>query len=264
MLYFGVVENAIDPEDTGRVQVRVLPYYREFAVEDLPWAYVLRSTDLGNTFGRGLNQHNLIEGSQVLVEFLDPNMQQPIVLGIVPRESDFAEMQSYLTHTLKFLNGSEITVDETPDNEYIKITDTKKNYVLLNNDGITIHVGDSSRSIKLESANNINLEAKSDVNIEVGGDTNISTSGDTNISTSGDTNIESSGSVNIESSGSMNIESGGSLDIESSGSANIKSTGTTTVEGSKLTLRNITGLGQLCALPKCLFTGAPHQIPSSD
>ena len=248
MLYFGVVENAIDPENVGRVQVRVYPYYREFAIEDLPWAYVLRSTDLGNTFGRGLNQHNLIEGSQVLVEFLDPNMQQPIVLGIVPRESDFAEMQSYLTHTLKFLNGSEITVDETPEQEYIKIVDTKKNFILLNNEGISIHVGDSTRVIQLESEKDINLEAKSKINLTSSSDTNISSSGKISIKSSGDTEINSSGSLNITSSGSAKINSSGTLELE----------------GVKTTLRNILGAGQLCCLPKCLFTGAQHQIPSSD
>lgn len=240
MLYFGVVENIIDPQNAGRVQVRVFPYYREFAVEDLPWAYTLRSTDFGNTFGRGLNQHNLIEGSQVLVEFLDPNMQQPIVLGIVPRESDFAEMQSYLTHTLKFLNGSEITVDETPDKEYIKILDNNQNYVLMNQNGITLHVGDSSKNIKLESNGNINLQA----------------SGDTTITTTGNTTINSDGSIKIDSKGD--------LDIKSSGSANINATGTATLEGSKTTIRNLLGIGQLCALPKCLFTGSPHQTPNSD
>lgn len=232
MLYFGVVENVIDPENVGRVQVRVFPYYREFSVEDLPWAYVLRSTDLGNTFGRGLNQHNLIEGSQVLVEFLDPNMQQPIVLGIVPRESDFADMQSYLTHTLKFLNGSEITVDETPDKEYIKVLDTNQNYILMNKDGITIHSGKGSQTITLESEGNSKIISKSNTTIE--------TSGNTNITTKGSTTIESSSDINIKSSGN------------------------TTIEAAKLSLKNITGLGQLCSLPACLFTGAKHQTPTSD
>lgn len=241
MLYFGVVENAIDPENVGRVQVRVYPYYREFAVEDLPWAYVLRSTDLGNTFGRGLNQHNLIEGSQVLVEFLDPNMQQPIVLGVVPRESDFADMQSYLTHTLKFLNGSEITVDETPGSEYIKILDVNQNYVLLNTDGITIHSG--------KGGNNIKIESEGDVNITSTASTTITAKSDAKITANGNTELVSKGNTKIESSGSISI----------------KSSGNTTIEASKLSLKNISGAaGQLCSLPACLFTGAKHQSPMSD
>ena len=257
MLYFGVVENAIDPENVGRVQVRVYPYYREFAVEDLPWAYVLRSTDLGNTFGRGLNQHNLIEGSQVLVEFLDPNMQQPIVLGIVPRESDFADMQSYLTHTLKFLNGSEITVDETPGSEYIKILDVNQNYVLLNTEGITIHSG--------TGGNNIKIESEGDVNITSTANTTIDAKGDAKISTSGNTSINSSGDINMSSSGNTTINSTGSMDITSSSTMNLKSTGSATIEASKLSLKNILGTaGQLCSLPACLFTGKPHQSPTSD
>ena len=42
MLYFGVVEDINDPLVSGRVKVRVLPYYKEFSTEDLTWAYVAR------------------------------------------------------------------------------------------------------------------------------------------------------------------------------------------------------------------------------
>lgn len=247
-MYFGIVENIADPVNCGRVQVRVMPHYRSFAVEDLPWAYVLRSTDLGNTFGRGLNQHNLIEGSQVLVEYLDRNMQQPVVLGIVPRESDFAEMQSYLTHTLKFLNGSEITVDETPGEEYIKIVDVNQNYVLLNTEGITIHSGKEGNKIVVESEGDTKITTKNNTTIESGGNTTISTKSDTSIT----------------SNGNIKINSKGNLSIKASGNTDIKSSGETTVEGSKLNLKNILGLSQLCCLKKCLFTGAVHQSPNSD
>lgn len=215
MMYFGIVENIIDPQNAGRVQVRVFPYYREFAVEDLPWAYVLRSTDLGNTGGMGLNMHNLIEGTQVLVDFLDNQMQQPIVLGIVPREKDFADLQSYVKHMIKFTNGTEIIVDETPDKEYIKIIDTKKNYILMNDDGIEIHVG--------EKIDKVSRKTKK-----------------------------------------INIFSKGDVEITSEGDTKINSTGETTIEASKLTLSNITGMNQLCCLKNCLFTGSPHQSPTSD
>lgn len=241
MLYFGIVENAIDPENVGRVQVRVFPYYKDFAVEDLPWAYVVRSTDLGNTFGRGLNQHNLIEGSQVVVEFLDENRQQPIILGVVPRESDFANLQSYTKHVLKFLNGSEIIVDETPGSEYIKILDVNQNYVLFNIDGIIIHSGKAGNNIIIESEGDVNITSKTSTTIEANGDIKISTKGSTS------------------------VEADGNIDINAKGDANIKSNGNATIEATKLSLKNITGaVGQLCSLPACLFTGAKHQSPMSD
>ena len=224
MMYFGIVENVLDPENAGRVQVRIFPYYREFATEDLPWAYVLRSSDLGNTSGVGLNMHNLLVGSQVLVDFLDTKMQQPIVLGIVPRETDFADMQSHVKHILKFINGSEVVVDETPGKEYIKAIDTKKNFILMSDEGIELHVADSSRKITIYSE----------------GDIDITTKGDTNISTTGSTNIESQGDMTIKSSGN------------------------TSIEAEKLKLKNINGMNQLCCLKNCLFTGSPHQSPTSD
>lgn len=240
MLYFGIVENILDPEKAGRVQVRVFPYYQDFSTEDLPWAYVLRSTDLGNTYGRGLNQHNLIDGSQVIVEFLDPDFQQPLVLGIVPRKTDYADMESYVTHTLKFLNGSEITVDETPGKEYIKILDVNQNFVLLSTDGITIHSGKAGNNIVIESE------------------------GDTNITTKTNTTIDASGDVKLSAKSNIDVKASGNMTIKSSGETSIKADGNATIEGSKLSLKNILGKNQLCSLPACLFTGTMHQSPNSD
>ncbi len=256
MIYFGIVENINDPLNAGRVQVRVYPFYRDFAKDDLPWAYVERSTDLGQTGGRGLNMHNLMEGTQVTVEFLDKQMQQPIVRGIIPREADFANMQSFVVHTIKFLNGSEITVDETPGAEYIKVIDPNKNYILLSVEGITIHVGDEKRKIQVECEGKTNIISK--------GDITINTESNATIKSKGDMNIESSGKMSVKSEGDMNIESSGNLDVKASGNANIKSSGQTTVEGTKLNLKNILGKNQLCSLPLCLFTGKPHISPNSD
>jgi hypothetical protein len=232
MIYYGIVENINDPLNAGRVQVRVYPFYRELDIKDLPWAIVERSTDLGQTSGRGLNQHNLMEGTQVTVEFLDQQMQQPIVRGIVPRESDFANMQSFTTHTIKFLNGSEITVDETPGMEMIKVIDPNKNFILLNTSGITIHVGDPSKKIQIESEGQVNMTSTSN--------------------------------MTITSSGNMKIDSSGNLDIKASGNTNLKSTGETTIDAAKLNLKNILGTSQLCSLPVCLFTGTKHQSPNSN
>lgn len=264
MIYFGIVENVNDPLNAGRVQVRVYPFYRDFSVADLPWAYVERSTDLGQTSGRGLNMHNLMEGTQVTVEFLDKQMQQPIVRGIIPRESDFDNMQSFVVHRIKFLNGSEIIVDETPDAEAIKVIDPNKNYILMDTSGITIHVGDEKRNIVIESAGKINVTADNDITVNTKKNASIKSEGDTKIESAGKMEIKSEGDMNIQSSGNMTIESSGSLDVKSSGSATVKSTGTLTLEGTKTTIRNILGMNQLCSLPVCLFTGKPHQAPSSD
>ena len=248
MIYFGVVENVKDPLNSGRVQVRVYPFYKDFATKDLPWAYVERSTDLGQTRGRGLNQHNLIEGSQVTVEFLDDQMQQPIVRGVVPRESDFENLQSFVVHTIKFLNGSEITVDETPGAEYVKVIDPNRNFILMSTTGITIHVGDAAKKIQIEGAGIVNVTA----------------GGDLNVSTSANATVKSSGNLSVSTSGNTTISTEGDTKITTSGNTDIKSSGQTTVEGSKLNLKNILGKNQLCALPACLFTGTPHISPNSD
>lgn len=248
MIYFGTVENIDDPLDSGRVQVRVFPFYRDFNTKDLPWAFVERSTDFGPTNGRGINQHNLIEGTQVTVEFLDDQLQQPLVRGILPRSDDFGDNPSVLTHELKFLNGAKITVNETPDDPYIEVLDTQKNVIRMDNTGITIHVGDSTHKVNVESSGDIKLEATGSIYTKSGQNTSITATGETS----------------IDSTGNLSIKSSGETSIESSGNTNIKSSGETTIEGSKLNLKNILGKNQLCALPACLFTGTPHIQPNSD
>ena len=43
--FLGIVEDIMDPLEMGRVRVRVFgmhsPYYKDIAVEDLPWAQVM-------------------------------------------------------------------------------------------------------------------------------------------------------------------------------------------------------------------------------
>lgn len=256
MIYFGIVENIQDPLKSGRVQVRVYPFYKDFAVKDLPWAYVERSTDFGPTAGRGINQHNLVIGSQVTVEFLDLQLQQPIVRGVLPRTDDFNEETSFTEHTMSFINGTKITVNEDPEDPYIRIIDTEKNVIEMNTQGIIIHVGDSKKVINLESEGDVNIISGNSVNVKDGKDLKIEVSGDSSITTKGDTKISTSGKTDIESKGETNINSSASM--------NIKSSGELTIEGSKVNLKNILGKNQLCGIPACLFTGAPHIQPNSD
>ena len=84
--YYGVIESRSDPKELGRVRVRVLGIHTEDKVllptSDLPWATVL-SHD-GSNSGLGTTPSFFVEGTWVLVDFFDDDMQEPYVLGGIP------------------------------------------------------------------------------------------------------------------------------------------------------------------------------------
>ena len=84
--YYGVVESRSDPKQLGRVRVRVLGIHTEDKVQlptaDLPWATVL-SHD-GSNSGLGTTPSFYVEGTWVLVDFFDEDMQEPYVIGGIP------------------------------------------------------------------------------------------------------------------------------------------------------------------------------------
>lgn len=95
IFYNAVVENNIDPLKLYRVQIRILGIHTEnksdetlesyIPVVDLPWAPVLTS-------GSGMDGQGdfvpITKGTTVIVSFLDPEKQRPIIIGTLPRHVD--------------------------------------------------------------------------------------------------------------------------------------------------------------------------------
>ena len=84
-LYTGCVENRNDPLKLGRCQVRIVGLHTESKVtlptEDLPWAYPMQPITSAGTSGVGSAPLGPVEGSWVLVVFMDPDQQFPMMLG---------------------------------------------------------------------------------------------------------------------------------------------------------------------------------------
>jgi hypothetical protein len=95
-LYYGVVENNIDEEMLGRVQVRIVGKHTEnrtdptlpdyMPVTDLPWAQTLQS---GTVMSNESSQFSVPKnGSVVVLSYIDDEEQFPIILGSVPKIPD--------------------------------------------------------------------------------------------------------------------------------------------------------------------------------
>jgi GH24 family phage-related lysozyme (muramidase) len=88
MIYNGVVESIFDPLECGRVKVRIFGLHTDdknlIPTEDLPWAQVLKPTDSASISGIGTSGSGMVQGSWVVVDFLDEDKQYPIVMGTIP------------------------------------------------------------------------------------------------------------------------------------------------------------------------------------
>lgn len=93
--YLGVVEDRMDPLKLGRVRVRILGLHTHektlLPTADLPWALKVQPTTSGAMSGIGHSPVGLMEGTWVLVQFIDPDKQVPFVMGAIggiPQETN--------------------------------------------------------------------------------------------------------------------------------------------------------------------------------
>ena len=86
-VYFGVVENRSDPLELGRCQVRVVGLHTHdkslLPTSDLPWCASLQPTTSAAMNDIGHAPLGPVEGTSVVVTYLDDSMQQGLIMGAV-------------------------------------------------------------------------------------------------------------------------------------------------------------------------------------
>ena len=86
-VYFGVVENRTDPLQLGRCQVRVVGLHTHdknlLPTADLPWCAIMQPTVSAAMNGIGYSIVGPVEGTSVVVTYLDDSHQQGLILGSV-------------------------------------------------------------------------------------------------------------------------------------------------------------------------------------
>jgi hypothetical protein len=83
--YTGCVEDRNDPLKLGRCQVRIVGLHTEdktrLPTKDLPWAFPVSPITSAGVSGIGSTPIGPVEGSWVLIMFMDPDQQLPIMMG---------------------------------------------------------------------------------------------------------------------------------------------------------------------------------------
>jgi hypothetical protein len=94
--FTGVVEDINDPEELGRVKVRIFGYHTaekiDIKTEDLPWATCMSSIDSAAMTQIGRSNTGLLHGSWVVGFFRDGvKAQDPLIMGTIASQSTYPE-----------------------------------------------------------------------------------------------------------------------------------------------------------------------------
>jgi len=164
MFYRAVVENNIDPEKYGRVQVRVFGIHDDgsaVSASALPWAEVSGGTDFGLSNGVGVTSVLRI-GTVVWVFFNNDDYNFPVVFAVVKGASDISSEAkgSYSnTQTIKTASGHIIELGDAGGSEKIEIKHSSGSKITFQPDG----------SILIESVANMTHNVTGNYNIKADG-----------------------------------------------------------------------------------------------
>jgi hypothetical protein len=134
-LYTGCVEDRNDPLKLGRCKVRIVGLHTESKVtlptDDLPWAYPISPITSAGTSGIGTAPLGPVEGTWVLITFMDPDEQMPMMLGTM--------IGAY--QTPEALKTGQFTIDEADAAGNVDLTGSKS--IPQNADGT---IGDAAKA----------------------------------------------------------------------------------------------------------------------
>lgn len=218
-MVIGIVTNVNDPENLGRVKVK-MPWLGEDADTESNWARIVTDSAGANRGIFFLPEVN----DEVLVAFEHGNMNYPMVLGGLwngkdkpPEQSSVAHKGGSTIHRMIVSRlGHRIVFDDSPDKKSILIEDmTKKNSILIDS---------VKNNIDIIADGNLSIKVKGNINIQAGGNIDVKANG--NINTTA-TNIAftANAEFKVDASASLMLKTKGVAELSSSaGMATVKGT----------------------------------------
>lgn len=272
-----IVTSVEDPEELGRVQLRVLPELSEHEESDLPWCFPESSGIHGKSFG--LPQVGQAVSCIVWTKLWCEITYLPMVIR-KPKEHPFQDwmdnQRSLIDDMANDPEEKDLVVEQYSDDfsQYHDVGNSEHGfvhpsgtYVSIDKDGtawmkgvkeLHLHDGDGNFEAVIDfTSGDITLTTKGKQEKTVEGDATQTYKGKWSVSVTGDASIESKGAVNIKATSSCKVEASSEVNIKApqcvidSQILNFKGTksqGTVPPSGS----------GVLCAVPACICSGAPH------
>ena len=127
MFYSGIIEDRNDPIEIGRYRVRIWGVHShdktEVPTEGLPWSNVLQPTTSAAVNGIGVTPRMAV-GTNVLITFLDENMQNPLILGSIGGIG--TESHLYFNGQMVINDNDQFGFTSVSDSDYIGQSDVSK------------------------------------------------------------------------------------------------------------------------------------------
>ena len=272
-----IVTSVEDPEELGRIQLRVLPELSEHEESDLPWCFPESTGIHGKDFG--MPQVGQAVSCIVWTKLWCEITYLPMVIR-KPKEHPFQDwmdnQRSLIDDMANDPEEKDLVVEQYSDDfsQYHDVGNSEHGfvhpsgtYVTIDKDGtafmkgvkeLHVHDGDGNFEAVIDfTSGDVTLTTKGKQEKTVEGDATETIKGKWNISVSGDASIESKGAVNIKATSSCKVEASSEVNIKApqcvidSQILNFKGTksqGTVPPSGS----------GVCCAIPACICSGAPH------
>ena len=215
-VYVGIVTDNKDPDNLGRLKVKIPVLDNENALDWARLAVPMAGKDRGMLFIPEV-------GDEVLVAFQMGDIRQPVIIGSLWNDKQKPPQGKDDKNNIRKIrsrSGHEILFDDSEGKERLAIQ-TKK--------GHKIEIADQKDSILVTEKNgqtSVTITGGSSGTIEIKSGSNKIT-----LNNKGDLVIESVKSVKIKST-QVTIESTATLDIKASAALNLKTDGVLTLKGS--------------------------------
>ncbi len=214
----------------------------------------------------------------------------PIIIGIVPRTYETSTLREHMFSFKREYQGNVIQMTGSlgADEQNIVISvqgkkptlrlaviaaegdgnllaEVQGNAVLTASKNITVNVlnAEDTGTLNLNVQGHTNLSSSKGISVDTGEEgLNLSVKGDITLSTE----KSEEGSMNINTKGGVNVVSEGDVTVESKGNATVKASAVT-IDGQLVNAQtpspDPSQPGPFCAIPNCLFSGAPHSSSES-
>ena len=272
-----IINSVEDPEELGRIQLRVLPELSEHEESDLPWCFPESTGIHGKDFG--MPQVGQAVSCIVWTKLWCEITYLPMVIR-KPKEHPYQDwmdnQRSLIDDMANDPEEKDLVVKQYSDDfsEYHDVGNSEHGfvhpsgtYVSIDKEGtawmkgvkeLHLHDGDENFEAVIDfTSGDVKLTTKGKQEKTVEGDATQTYKGKWSVSVTGDASIESKGAVNIKATSSCKVEASSEVNIKApqcvidSQILNFKGTksqGTVPPSGS----------GVLCAVPACICSGAPH------